>query len=232
MRCKLANPTAALAVAVISGAFALPCAAQQAGLAPAGPVGFGPGVTPGTPMVPPMAQPGPPAALALPGPAPAPVAAATTVTTTSTTVLAPTLPSSTSMAASLAASAYSSSTTTPAPQAAYAAPGGGIINPALPTLQSTIGTIETGSASSAPIAEAGVPLNMAPAGVALNSDLSGVPIVASYGVPGTRAMGAGPSKHIAYLQPPTTTRTPAPATSAMGAPPVSQAMRPPRADRN
>ncbi|HVZ42605.1 MAG TPA: hypothetical protein VHA82_02260 [Ramlibacter sp.] len=111
------------------------------------------------------------------------------------------------------------------PPGAYT--GSSIVNPALPTLHSTIGTIETGSASSLPSASSGYPLNMAPVGVALNSDLGPVR--------STQVLGAGPAyMEAAPATPGASARaaTPRARTAAKAAPALPSVPLVAREDRN
>ena len=114
----------------------------------------------------------------------------------------------------MAATTTSYSSPTGAPASSYGASGVAAVHPAEGSLQATTGTIDTGSASSAPPPGSVLPLNMAPAGVALNSDLRGTTVLATYRAPATQTMGAGP----AYT------------TAATAAPPARKAIRL-RADR-
>jgi len=261
MRATAGQLGAAVLAAAISGGIALPCAAQQS-TTPFQPLSpFGPGAaragTPGTlaspnagagssTFAPSVAQPAPafPGSAALPPPATISATTSTTTSAVAATVPAPptAFPSTDVMA--LSASYASSTATAPAPPTAYGSSGGvAVPNPAAGTLQATTGTIETGAASSAPDAGPRAPLNMAPAGIALNSDLDNVSIVAGYNPPSTQAMGAAPAAyaatrpgdtHIAILQPPTERRPAGLRSTLMGAGPAQPAtqQRPPKADRN
>jgi hypothetical protein len=202
----------------------------------------------------PLAQPAPPVSLgtlrntAIPGAttgagAPSPFGSVSTPSGPAASVSAPTGPATSTTSSSISTTTvftpapFGSASTTAI--SAYVGPAGdapttadgyssvAIPNPAAGTLQATTGTIETGAASSLPVAGTGAPLNMAPAGVALNSDLSATRAVAVVPVAvTTTAMGAGPA---AYAQP--APAAPAP-LSAHKAPPSGSSMRPPRADRS
>lgn len=152
----------------LGAALAFPCAAQQASVNELVPGPVNPAITSST------------------------VGSAASATSTSARSLALDSASLTSISTYLAtpygtpvpaAPGYAASTSVAVP----------VLNPAAPTLQSTIGTIETGSATSAPPAGTGRPLNMAPVGVALNSDLRGPVVVATHTPPPAQAMGAGPA---------------------------------------
>jgi len=245
------RPKAVLVAAMLSGAFVLPCAAQQM----AGPMGFGAsgavaggatvtmpvpsaagraGIATGTVVGSPNVSqvPAVPAFTSVPVAVGATALGGGTVTTTSSTIVSGPMLLASPSVSELRAMTFVSSTrgSLALPSAAS---GVAIYNPAAATLQSTTGTIETGSASSNPLAgniavASGEPLNMGPVGVALNSEFGGptttTTVVARAAVPvNTAVMGAGPAEPGILLMPPERS------TRAMGA---SRSDLPPRADRN
>lgn len=180
--------------AALFSAVLLPCAAQTVG-GPSDPFGA-PGArvqgrnTLPAPFVSPSVQTQMTGSTAVPGMVFAPVPG---TVTTNTIVEGPVVFGPTTGSTTLLSLQSSVSTLSSQPQPPVATSLGGIVNPSASSLQSTIGTIETGSASTRPELVSAAPLNMAPVGYALNSDLNSPAVMAALARPATQAMGAGPA---------------------------------------